>query len=153
MAPKFGAYSTNPSGLRQTNCVMEDSFESQDSVRIGVAAALARQFTADARGFLPLLCKVLRQWLPNETREITTGLFKKSTVGVEVSLDEFRYKILDPGNGRPVAERVKVVRGIALKTEEISMERCLEEISEAIELRAQKSTEDRAAMARMLGLG
>ena len=131
---------------------MEDSFENRDDVRIGVAAALGRQFAADARGFLPLLCGLLRQWLPGETKEITTGFFKKITVGVEVTLDDTCYRISDPGRGRPTAERVKVVRGIALKTESISKEQCLAEIAETIEVRAQRTTEDRAAMARMLGL-
>lgn len=129
-----------------------DSFESQDWVRVGVASALAKEFTADQKRFLALFAKVLQEAFPQETRVQTKGLFTKTVVAVEVTLGEDRYRIADAGSGPLEAGRVRVVRGIALKTEPISMETCLNEISEAMEERARKSANDRLAMARLLGL-
>lgn len=119
---------------------------------MGVASALAKEFTADQKRFLALLSQLLQHSFPSETKIQTRGIFTKSIVSVEVTLGEYRYRIEDVGSGPLQASTTRVVRGIALKTDPISMDECLDKISSTVEERARQSATDRVAMARLLGL-
>ena len=131
---------------------MPDELESQGWVRLGVAAALGREYSADARAFLPFLVRLLQGAMPEETTVRTQGLFKKSVVGVSVDLGGLRYAVDDPGRGPLVAVRTQIVRGIALKNEPIPMAECLAELEAALETRAAENARARGALAGLLGL-
>lgn len=131
---------------------MADDIEGQGWARLGVAAALGREYAADARAFLPFLARMLEGALPEETTVRTQGFFKKTIVGLGVDLGGTRYTLDDPGRGPLVAARTQVVRGIALKTEPLSMEACLAELEAALESRARENAHARKALAGMLGL-
>ncbi len=132
---------------------MSDDFEQQEWVKLGVAAALARQYTGDQRVFLQRLADMLSAALPHETIVGRKGgLFvrNKPVQRIDVNLGTDRYSLWDPGYGNLEAARVKVVRGIALKTESIPVPQMLEEISDTIESRAQNSQAIREALARLV---
>jgi len=132
---------------------MPDSFEDQAWVKLGVASALDRAYVADQRQFLTFLAQALEKALPGETELKHSGFFSyKRIVSVSLQLGNDRYTIEDPGRGPLIAMRVHVVRGIAVKTEEISMEQALAEIGEALDHRAKTSEAARNALAAMLGL-
>jgi hypothetical protein len=131
---------------------MADDFEDQGWVKLGVSAALEAEYLRDQKTFVELLAKTLSSTLPNETEIQTRGLFKKSIVGITVMFDNNRYMIQLPEHGPVYAGRTHIVRGIALKTEPITVEQCLQEISAAIESRAAQSGSARTALANMLGL-
>ena len=138
--------------MRYFRVGMADELEDQGWARLGVAAALGREYAADSRAFLPFLVKLLQSAMPDETAVRTQGLFKKSVVGVSLDLGGTRYTIDDPGRGPLVAARTQVVRGIALKTEAIAMPECLAELEAALEARAAENARARSALAGMLGL-
>ncbi|HEY3782858.1 MAG TPA: hypothetical protein VGL56_17375 [Fimbriimonadaceae bacterium] len=127
-------------------------FEDQAWVKMGVAGALEQEYLKDQGFFLELLAKTLGTALPDETSLKTKGLLKKTCVGVQVSLGDARYSFEKPDRGPVIALKTKVVRGIALKTEEIPVAEALQELGEAMEQRAAKSGQAREAMAKMLGL-
>ncbi len=132
---------------------MSDDFEQQEWVKLGVAAALAKQYSGDQRVFLQRLADMLSAALPNETTvERTGGLFvrHKTVKRINVNLGNDRYALWDPGYGNLESSRVKVVRGIALKTESITVPQMLEAIGEAIEARAQNSQAIRDALAELV---
>ena len=132
---------------------MSDSFEQQEWVKFGVAATLSKQYAADQRMFLGLLAQMLEGALPGEV-EISRkgGLFAKKTVQrVTVSMGDFKYSLEDPGRGPLLATRIRVVRGIALKTEAIPVEEWLSELGAALDERAGTSAAAREALARMVG--
>lgn len=131
---------------------MAGDFEDQGWARLGVAAALGREYAADGKAFLPFLARLLQGAMPGETEVRTQGLFKKTVVGVSVDMGGTRYLVDDPGKGPLAAARTQVVRGIALKTEPISLADCLAELEAALEARAAESAQARAALAGMLGL-
>ena len=132
---------------------MPDAFEDQAWVRMGVASALDREYQSDQRSFLALLAQALEKALPGETELKHAGFFSnKRIVSVSLLLANDRYTIEDPGRGPLRATRVHVVRGIAVKTEEIAMEQALAEIGEALDQRAKTSEAARNALASMLGL-
>lgn len=131
---------------------MPDDLEGQGWARLGVAAALGREYAADNRAFLPFLAQLLQSAIPDETQVRTQGLFKKSIVGVSVDLGGTRYAIEDPGRGPLTAVRTQVVRGIALKSEPIAMPDCLAELETILEARAAENARARSALSGLLGL-
>jgi hypothetical protein len=133
---------------------MADSFEDQTWVKLGVAAALAKQYQADQRSLLTFLSDTLEKSFPGSFQKRTKGLFGgKHIVGLDITLSDFVFSIDDPGNGSLVATRKRMVRGIALKTDNISMSECLEQLGEVLEETAKRSGETHDALARSLGLG
>lgn len=132
---------------------MADDLEDRSWARMGVAAALGREYAAEGKTFLEFLARLLKSTMPDETEVATKGLFKKSVQGVTVDLGDTRFTIQDPGKGPLAASRAQVVRGIALKTEPISVEECLRELEIALESRANENARARQALSDMLGLG
>ncbi len=109
---------------------------------VGVAGALAHAYAQDARGFLPLLAVVLSGSLPDETEiERRGGLFQKDKPvrKVAVALGDNVYTLEDLGRGPLAASRVKIVRGIKLKTEPLPVEDWLADLSAEISARAGRS--------------
>src|SRR5437764_6481139 len=105
---------------------MADEFEEQDWVKIGVASALARQAAADQRELLDDLGRLLEGTLPEAVVERKGGLFSPGrTHSIRIDLGANRYVLQDAGRGPLQAKRIHVVRGIALKTEEIAIDEWL----------------------------
>ncbi len=132
---------------------MSDAFEQQEWVKFGVAATLSKQYAADQREFLELLAQMLQRALPDETQiQRKGGLFSKKTIhNVTVLLGANRYELEDPGRGPLIAKRVQIVRGIALKTEEIPVELWLAELGAMLDERAKSSAAAREALSNMVG--
>ncbi len=132
---------------------MSDEFEQQDWLKFGVAAALSKQYGADQRAFLEMLASMLDAALPGEVEiERRGGLFSKKTVArVTVPLADNRYSLEDPGRGNLRATRTRVVRGIALKTEELPMQEWVTEIGAFLDERARTSQAAREALGRLVG--
>jgi hypothetical protein len=131
---------------------VSDSFEDQSWVKMGVAGALEREYVKDQTFFVQQLAKTLSDALPGEVQTITTGFLKKTVVGVVVSFGDVRYTFEKPDHGPVFALKTKVVRGIALKSDEVDVGLALQELGEALELRAAKSGQARSALANALGL-
>ena len=121
---------------------------------VGVAGALAHAYAEDTRGFLPLLAIVLTGTLPDETQiERKGGLFQKEKPirKILVTLGDNIYALEDLGRGPLAASRVKVVRGITLKTEPLPTEKWLAELSAEISARAAKNEKAFFALKNLLG--
>ena len=121
-------------------------------LQMGVAAALCRQFESDQREFLPLIAQTLRSAFPDEVEVREQGWFSaKRIVGVLLNLPEEVFAIEDPGRGALRLTRKKVVRGIALKTEEMDPAEWVAFISEVLAQRARANVATRDALARLAG--
>jgi hypothetical protein len=128
------------------------SDEGEGWERVGVAAALAKQYAEDEREFLSLLATFLEGALPGNIKIDRAGWFGKKTITrVAVTLDDFNYLLEDPGRGPLVARRARVVRGVALKTEQLSVPQWIEMLSDALDQRASTSQAAREALSRLLG--
>ena len=132
---------------------MADEFEQQSWVKLGVAAALSQGYARDQRSLLETLAAMLESALPGEAQiQRRGGLFSRKVVqqiGLELGPD--RDTLEDPGRGSLRASRTRVVRGIALKTEEIPVEEWLDALSATLEERARVSGSARAARERFVG--
>ncbi len=130
------------------------SAEGEDWERVGVAAALAKQYAADEREFLVLLATFLEGSLPNETVIERRGWFgKKTIVRVVVTFHDYTYALDDPGRGSLVATRARVVRGVALKTEQLAVPEWIELLSAGLDQRVSTSQAAREALSKLLGDG
>lgn len=123
-------------------------------LKVGVAASLAQKYTADQRAFLHHLASMLQQVLPTETNVKTKGgIFSPKRIAeIKVHLGEWIYAIADTGQGNLRCFRTRVVRGIALKTEETSVEEWVNALGSLIEQRARESASARDALAKFIGL-
>ncbi len=128
--------------------------ELDPAVKIGVAANLARYYTTEGRGLLSPLVRLLKDTLGEAVEvQMAGGFFsKKEIAGVAFTLGEWRYMLQDAGgdpkSGPLSAKRVRLVRGIALKTEELSMSDWMEEVGLALEVEAQKNEATHAALSK-----
>ena len=116
--------------------------DGEEFTDVAVAGALANVYAQNTRGFLPLLAIVLAGALPEETQvERKGGLFQreKPVYKVLVTLGDNIYSLEDLGRGPLAAHRVKVVRGIKLKTEPMPVEEWLADLSAEIAARARQN--------------
>lgn len=128
---------------------MSDAFEEQAWVKMGVAAALLKQVAEAQKTFLEEFATMLENALPGEAEVTRKGaLFSKKTAQkVVVTLGENRYTLEDRGRGPLHAMVTHIVRGIALKTEDITLEEWLAILGAELEARLQISAEARDAIA------
>lgn len=132
---------------------MSDESYEPEWLKLGVASALTRQYSSDQRMFLELLVSMLESVLPGEFQiERKGGLFtkKKGIEKIILPLGENVYTLEDPGHGNLQATRKKVVRGIALKTELISVEEWVKDLGSAIDSRARESSSAREALSHLV---
>jgi hypothetical protein len=131
-----------------------DNLESEGWERVGVSAALAKSYAEDAREFLALLGTVMESALAAETRIERRGFFGGGSVRrIEIALGDYTYVIEDAGRGPLTALRKRMVRGVALKSEEIQVPEWIDALGAAIEARAATSQAARDALSKLIGEG
>lgn len=119
--------------------------------RVGVSAALAKSYAEDEREFLALLGTLMESALGTETRIERRGFFGGGSVQrIAIALDEYTYVIEDPGRGPLAATRKRVVRGVALKSEEMQVPEWIDALGAAIDARAATSQRARDALAKLI---
>jgi hypothetical protein len=116
-----------------------------------LAASLRADMT-DTHAFLAALAAKIGGALPQRTTvEREHHLFRKEQPvrRIQINLGD-RIFSLAAQSGGLLAQRAHVVRGIALKTEEMSLDAWLNELVQGLAELAQRSAQDRAALARLL---
>ncbi len=127
--------------------------ELSEPLRMEMFAASLRADSTDVKAFLEALATKLEGSLPNQT--IVTrhsGLFSREHPVKEiiVTLGEYQYRISRDRQGPLQALRAKVVRGIVLKTEQLSIEQWIDELASGLAQTAAQSAQARAALERFL---
>jgi len=128
--------------------------ELDPAMKFGVAANLAKYYASEGRDLLSPLARLLSDTLGErlETRMSGGFLQKKTLSGLSFTLGEWRYALEDAGgnpkSGALSAKRTRVVRGIALKTEELPVATWLEEVGLALEVEAQNNEATHAALSK-----
>jgi hypothetical protein len=113
-------------------------------------AASLRADATDLRAFLEALAAKLEASFPDRVRIDRGGLLGGKRVRkVAVDLGANRYEVEQDG-GRVSTRRCTVVRGIALKNEELTLEEWIGALGRALGDAAAESEQDRAALARLL---
>ena len=124
-----------------------------DGLQFELLASSLRADLSDTSAFLGALAEKLGGAMPQQcVVERKGGLFakEKPVQRVSVELGDQRYAIERTSRGGLSAGRTKVVRGIALKTEELPVEAWIDALSQALSAYAQHSAQARVALERLL---
>lgn len=116
-------------------------------------ASSLRADLSDTAHFLAALAEKLGGALPQQCLvERRGGLFarEKPVQRVSVELGEHRYSIESSGRGALRASHTRVVRGIALKTEEVPVDEWIDRLSADLARFAERNAQARQAMERLL---
>jgi hypothetical protein len=122
-----------------------------DAPDLDLLAASLRADATDTTAFLEALAARLEGALPGQVEvRRKGGLFGGKRVRrIDVRLADRHYEI-EGDDGPPTARRRSVVRGIALKTEELPVDAWIEALSADLLALAQTSERGRAALERLL---
>ncbi len=126
---------------------------SGESLQVDLLAASLRADMTDLKAFMEVLAVKLEEAMPDQTVVARQNkLFSREHPVREIliTLDDYQYRISREQGGPLLTQRVKVVRGIALKTEQMPMEQWIGELAEGLARQAQKSAQARIALERFL---
>jgi hypothetical protein len=113
-------------------------------------AASLRAEVADLLTLVPVLGTKLAEALPSRVTVHRGGFFGNGPLDrFAVDLGAWRFG-LRMEHGQPAAERVHIVRGIALKTESIARGEWIDALSASLAELAAASAQDRTALLRLL---
>jgi hypothetical protein len=113
-------------------------------------AASLRADAADLRAFVEALAAKLQVSFPDRTRIERGGfLGNKRVRRIECELGEDCY-VVEQDGGRVTTRRSKVVRGIALKNEDLPLAEWIDALSRELVGEAERSGQGRAALERLL---
>jgi hypothetical protein len=121
--------------------------------QLDLIAASLRAETGDLKAFVEALAWKLSDSFPHRVRVERTGRRfggKQRVRSLSVTIADNEYE-LDNNDGEITCRRRNVVRGIALKTEQLSLEQWIDSMSEALNQAAAQTESDRAALGRLLG--
>ena len=118
-------------------------------------ASSLRADSGDLNTFLEVLASKFEGALPGRARIDYQGggmLRRKAKAvrRIQVQLGDDHFELLREA-GAVVAKRTKVVRGIALKSEELSLDGWVSELTRALLKQSASSAADRQALERLLG--
>lgn len=123
------------------------------SLQVDLLAASLRADTTDLKAFLEALAVKLEGAMPEQTVVTRQNkLFSKEHPVREIliTLDEYQYRISREQQGPLLAQRAKVVRGIVLKTDQLSIDQWIGELAESLARQAEQSSYARTALERFL---
>lgn len=116
-------------------------------------AASLRADAGDATAFLEALATKLGGALPQRTQiERNGGIFSRThpVRRISVRLGEWEYQVAAEPGGALAASRAHAVRGITLKSEPMSLDQWIEDLSADLAELAQTSLQDQTALRRLL---
>ena len=127
-----------------------------DDKDIDLLAASLRADSDDIEVFLKAIAAKLQEALPQRTKVLRRRIHMLSTQKrierIVVDLGDAHYSLLY--DGKEVEARVsKVTRGIALKSENLSLDAWIDSLAHALDAEARDSERGRLAMQRLLGVG
>ncbi len=116
-----------------------------------LVAASLRADAEDLRVFVEALTTKLEQSFPGRCRVRRAGLLGKGSVRqIGVDLGESRYE-LTHAEGAVSARRSSVVRGISVKSDELSLDEWIDSLAAQVVAEAGRSERGRLALEKLLG--
>ena len=113
------------------------------------AAARLRRTTEDIDAYVRTLGQKLLDALPGQARAERGGLFGPPLAAVVVELGDVRYRLPVARPGTRV-ERAQVVRGVAIKSEEVPLDRFVQELTDHLRSAAATDAGAVRALERLL---
>ena len=121
-----------------------------NALQIGVAAYLAKSYGEDERDFLESAALMLERALPQATQIERGGAFWSKihpVKNLKVTLGEYEFLLANRAVHAPLEAQIRrSVRGVALKTENVTMADWIARLSAALSERAAQSHAAREAL-------
>ena len=130
---------------------MEDELD--NSLKVEVLAEMLNMDRQKSAELVETLAKMLECALPEHTTVKRAGWFmskERPVAELSVQFDSFEYLIERSKKGTVTATQKKIVRGIALASSDIPMEKCMELILDELKALAEKSSTARMALNNFL---
>ena len=127
--------------------------ELSEPLQVEMFAASLRADSTDTRAFLEALAVKLEGSLPNQTQVIRQrSIFSREhpVKEIVVTLGDYQYRVMRERQNPLITFRAKVVRGISLKTDELSVDVWIDELSRDLAAHAARNTQARLALERLL---
>lgn len=127
--------------------------ESDRALQVDVLIASLRMNQSETKDRLEYLATMLEQALPANTSVKRGGWFLSAVKPVEeltVRFDDFHYQIARQRHGSLTALQMKLVRGVVLKTTEIPIDQCIDEIVRELAKLSENNIQDRDALNRFV---
>ena len=126
-----------------------------NALQLGVAAYLAKSYGDDERDFLESAALMLERALPEATRIERGGAFWSKIRPVKtlsVTLDDLEFTLANRQVRAPLEAQIRrSVRGVALKTDTVTMADWIARLSASLSERAAQSQAAREALEAWLG--
>ncbi len=126
-----------------------DFDEFDQALQLDVLAASLQSDTAQAKDMLEQLAKMLQAAVPEAVTIERGGWFMSKDRPLQelnVRFDDFQFQIVRQKHGSLSASSKKLVRGVVLKTNEISIEQCIEDILANLKTMSEKNAQTRRAL-------
>jgi hypothetical protein len=119
--------------------------------RIDILAGYLRADANDMKTFVEILAKKLTDSFPDRVKVQRKGLPGRSRPVVQITMTFVENQfVLDNNKGQVSTRRRKMVRGVALNTDELRLDAWIDQLSEALVDEAAHSERDRVALQTML---
>jgi hypothetical protein len=128
--------------------VMTENFDRALAVDV-LAAALALD-QQEAGDILTILAQKFAGGLPRNTKVQRSLLGFGAVQAVTISFEDCQYEVSRSKYGSLVAKSIEVVRGIKIKTNEISIEEWSQSVANTLAIKAQHNAEIRAGLNRFI---
>lgn len=124
-----------------------------DALEVDILAASLRMEGADAAGMMETLAKKLQMALPDNVTVTRGGWFLSSTRPVKdiiVRFEDNHFQLTKDKYGPVSAKQIKVVRGVALKTSDVTFDEWIKNLAEAMADLAGRNMQAREAMSKLV---
>jgi hypothetical protein len=124
-----------------------------EPLQVEMLAASLRADISDVNAFMEALAAKLSGSLPNQTEVIRHSSFLSRDHPVReisVGLGDYQYRIVKERKGPIQTTRAKIVRGIVLKTDLISMDQWINELANSLADESTRNAQARIALENFL---
>ncbi len=126
------------------------------ALQVDVLAKMLQAGQKEAGELVELLAKMLESALPDRAKVARAGWFMSKARPVEtltVQFDDVGYVITKSKHGSVNVKQQKIVRGVALKSADVSMEQCITDIVRELEQLSEKNSAARQSLNKFLSGG
>ena len=123
------------------------------SIQVDVLASILKAEQKEATRLLELLARMLESALPERTKVKRAGWFmskERPIAELSIEFDDVGYQIVRSKHGTVSVKQQKIVRGIALKTTDIEMEQCINDLVGELSKLAGNNTAARESLNRFI---
>ncbi len=123
----------------------------ESAPQIDILAGYLRADQHDLKAFVEILAKKLADAFPDRVKIQRKGLpgMSRPVVSITMTFLESQF-VLDNNKGQVSTRRRKLVRGVALNTDELRLDEWIDQLSAALVDEAALSERDRVALQQML---